>query len=341
MFFMNKFFVRKIHLLLIVFIQTIACQNNNVSGQESGSSGISSGFHIQRFDKELYEWLNTNDSALPLKMKQDYRNFLHLYINYVLNITPNDSISLDKQIRNYFSESDYAILYRDAEIHYNSIEDIEQSLGKAFADLQFYFPEKKLPIIYMHVSGLNQSVVVGEGILSVSIDKYLGKDYSLYEKYYPNYLKKNMIRDRIVSDYLTAWCFSEFELKNESNLLDQIIYRGKIIYLLQNLLPDVSEHILLGFTENEFNLCMNNEKSIWRFILENKHLYINDYLIISKYINEAPYSAFFTNEYPAQIGVFIGWRIVSKYMEKNGKITLSDLMNNTNSQQILSKSKYK
>lgn len=322
-------------------MQTIACQHNNVSGQEPNASQMPSGFHVQRFDKAFYEWLNTNESDLPLKMKQDYRDFLYLYVNYVLNVTPNDSIRIEEQIRSYFSNSDFTTLYKDAEIQYNSIEDIELNLGKAFADLQFYFPEKKMPIVYMHVSGLNQSVIVGENILSLSIDKYLGQNYPIYAKFYGNYLKKNMIRERIVPDYLTAWFFSEFEMKNESNLLDHIIHRGKIIYMLQNLLPDWPEHILLGFTEHELELCLNNEKSIWRFILENKHLYTNDYLIISKYMNEAPYSAFFTNEYPAQIGIFVGWRIVSNYMGKNGKLTLSDLMNNPDSQQILSKSKYK
>jgi hypothetical protein len=306
------------------------------------SAVVASPVSIIRFDKILYDWLKKPEQPVPEQLTRDYKSFLELYSKYIVEVGSPDSASFASKMQKHFADSLLFRLYTDTENKYSALDDIELRLGKAFDEFHFYFPLIKIPTIYMHVSGLNQSVIVGENILSLSIDKYLGEDYPLYQNYFNVRQRRNMIRDRIVPDYLTGLLYSEFPFDpNDSGLLDNMIYQGKVIYALQAFLPDDSESLLLGFSEDELNLCLKNEKELWRYIIQNQHLYSKDYLIVSKYMTDASHSAFFTDDYPPRIGVFIGWRIVSRYMETNKTVTLPDLMNQPDSRQILSKSKYK
>ncbi|MCD7973252.1 MAG: gliding motility protein GldB [Candidatus Azobacteroides sp.] len=333
--------IKNIILVFLFTFSCIACNQGKMSGQEPDSIARMQvqPVNIHRFDKWLYHWITSPDDQLPQEIIKNY-NFFSIYTKYIIGVgEPNDP-EIRSKIRAFFSDSIMMDLYENTEASYDSVSDIAFSLGKAFQEFQFYFPEKGIPTVFMHVSGLNQSVVVGENILSISIDKYQGKDYLLYNSYFKEYQIKNMVRERIVPDYLKGWLFSEFEMGEENRLIDNIIYYGKILYALQAF-TEIPDTLLLGFTREELDLCLKNEKSLWHYVLENQHLYTTDYLTISKYMGEATRSAFFKDEYPAQIGPFLGWRIITQYMLKNKKVSLPELMKNQHSQEILSKSKYK
>ena len=60
-----------------------------------------------------------------------------------------------------------------------------------------------------------------------------------------------------------------------------------------------------------------------------------------KYTAEGPFTAAFSKESAPRIGYWIGWQIVRQYMKNNPEVTLQDLINETDSQLLLSKSKYK
>lgn len=68
----------------------------------------------------------------------------------------------------------------------------------------------QIPAIYMHVSGFNQNVLVGDSLLSLSIDKYMGKDYPLYQDFFYDSQKLKMQRGLVVPDYLAGWLMSEY-----------------------------------------------------------------------------------------------------------------------------------
>ena len=96
----------------------------------------------------------------------------------------------------------------------------------------------------MHVSGFNQNVLVGDSLLSLSIDKYMGKDYPLYQDFFYDSQKLKMQRGLVVPDYLAGWLMSEYPFAGKENvLLDRMIYEGKIKYLLSQALgvPDAAE----------------------------------------------------------------------------------------------------
>lgn len=295
---------------------------------------------IHRFDQALYRLIDTNDTTLVPILKNEYPQMLEILGKGVLNVqTPDDPAYFSKLLHLY-SEPTLKNLYRDALARYDTLADIQQQLGDGFAYLQTHFPAMQLPAVYMHVSGFNQNVLVGDSLLSISIDKYLGEDYPLYQDFFYDYQRRKMQRANVAPDYLAGWIMSEYPFEGKENvLLDRMVYEGKIIYLVSEALPGLSPALLMGYTEEAYAWCAEKEKEIWKAMVERKHLYTPDPIVTGQYFEDTPCS-FLSNEAPGNIGKWTGWQIVRKYMEKTGA-TPEALMLNKDAQDILTQAKYK
>lgn len=295
---------------------------------------------IERFDRALLEMIESGDTALGKKLLDAYPYELEIVGKGVLNMQSPTVPGFFERLIHYYSEPTLKHLYEEAVAKYADVSDIETQLGQAFAFLKANFPEMQIPAVYMHVSGFNQNVLVGDSLLSLSIDKYMGEDFPLYQAFFPNYQRIKMQRTRVAADYLTGWLMSEYPFEgNESVLLDRMLYEGKIKYIVSLALPELSPAQLMGYTEAEQAWCEAHEKTLWSTIIERKHLYTPDRLTTEKYLRDTP-CTFLSDETPGNVGTWIGWRIISSYMQAV-KPTLPDLMKQTNAQELLGMAKYR
>ena len=318
-----------------------------LSGCNSKSFGMiddSSGIQINRFDSVFYHWVDTDDKLSLTTLINDYPQMLGLLGKSLFQTDQTDSSTFFDNLKKYYSEPTLKSLYNDAVTYFatNSpaTRQIEQELSYGFKRLQALFPSMQIPAIYMHVSGLQQNMIVADSLLSFSIDKYLGSSYPLYKNYFYDFQLKSMTPERVAVDGLNAWFTSEFPFTvKEPVLLDRLIYEGKIIYVLTQTGFNYPFQQIVPLTENEYNWCLKHESTLWKTLINRKHLTETDALVISKYFNPAP-SSFIAADAPGYLGNFIGYRIVSGYM-KQTKSTCEDLIRNNNAQEILKKSKYK
>lgn len=295
---------------------------------------------VDRFDQRLLEYIENPDAGLQEALVRDYPVMLDLIGKGILNMKSVDAPGFFEKLSAYYSNPALLALYKESVARFEQIDAVEQGLGDGFAYLQACFPAMRLPRVYMHVSGLNQNVLTGENTLSLSIDKYLGVDYPLYEEFFYDYQRIKMQPQSVVPDYLTGWLMSEFAFAGKENvLLERMIYAGKIKYLVSRACPEHSAELLMGYTAEQMQGVKNNEGVLWQTIIERKHLYTPDHIVTNQYFEEQP-SPFFSDEMPGNIGTFIGWQIVEHYM-KETKYTPEQLMQNNNAQEILSLSRYK
>ena len=295
---------------------------------------------IERFDRALLEMIESGDTVLGKKLLDAYPYELEIVGKGVLNMQSPAQPGFFERFIRYYSEPTLKRLYEEAVAKYADVSDIETQLGQAFTFLKANFPEMQIPAVYMHVSGFNQNVLVGDSLLSLSIDKYMGEDFPLYQAFFPNYQRIKMQRTRVAADYLTGWLMSEYPFEgNESVLLDRMLYEGKIKYIVSLALPELSPAQLMGYTEAEQAWCEAHEKTLWSTIIERKHLYTPDRLTTEKYLRDTP-CTFLSDETPGNVGTWIGWRIISSYMQAV-KPTLPDLMKQTNAQELLGMAKYR
>ena len=130
------------------------------------------------------------------------------------------------------------------------------------------------------------------------------------------------------------------EKKDDATLATQMIEKGKRLFLLSKLLPDAAPHLLIGYTDTQLKDCYKHEANIWELFIQNDLLQTIDNNLIKNYIGESPKTQELGDESPGNIGAFVGWQIVKKYMGKNATVSLIELMS-TNAETILEKAKYK
>ena len=114
-----------------------------------------------------------------------------------------------------------------------------------------------------------------------------------------------------------------------------------IMYFLDVILPQFPNADKLRFSQNQLNWCKKNESNIWAYFIDNEILYSTDIKKFNSYINYAPFAKGMPKESPGRIAYWMGWNIVEAYMNNNKNITVEQLMENTNPQEILRQSGYK
>lgn len=81
----------------------------------------------------------------------------------------------------FYQDSTLQTILSDAEAQYANMDDINKLLNSSFDRLKVYIPTLPIPQIYAQIGALDQSIVVGNQTIGISLDKYLGKDYPLYK----------------------------------------------------------------------------------------------------------------------------------------------------------------
>lgn len=326
--------------IFLTFLMTVCFCSCNGQNTNANSIITADPKPINRFDKELLQVIESNDNNLFQQLLDKYPQMTEILGKGVLNMqSPEMPGFVDKMV-NFYSEPTLNGLYRDAILKYDTVAGIEQSLGNAFAWMHETFPAMQIPALYMHVSGFNQNVLVGDSLLSLSIDKYMGEDYPLYQDFFYDYQRRKMQPSHVVPDYVAGWLMSEYPFAGKDNvLLDKMIYEGKIKYLVLSALPEMSPADLFGYTDESWEWCKNNERNLWKAIVERKHLYTPDQMTTMKYFEDMP-AQFLASDAPGNIGSWVGLQIIMQYIKETGA-TPEALMRNENAQEILTLSKYK
>ena len=188
--------------------------------------------------------------------------------------------------------------------------------------------------------------VITTDALAVGFQLHLGKDFSLYKSEMGQALYPAYISRRFTPEYIPVNCMKNIiddmfpDAGTGKHLVIQMVEKGKRMYLLDKLMPSTPDTLKIGYTQSQLKGCYNNEGLIWNYFLTNGLLYNNDPAMIKNYIGESPNTPEFGEGAPGNIGLFIGWQIVKKYMDKKPTPSLETLMH-TDAKKLFEESKYR
>ncbi|MBR5238932.1 MAG: hypothetical protein IKV26_09600 [Paludibacteraceae bacterium] len=330
---------RYIYVIAIIGFALISCKREK---RHADLTGIECDIKIERFDS-LFWGLDTTRLAEEFaKLQAEHPNITPIYTENVVQFGHPDSAITHDTYKLFRSNKEVGKLYEDALKIYADVSDIEKDLTEAFRRAKYFLPQFPTPRVYCHVSGLNQSLIVDEEFISLSIDNYLGADYQLYKEIgIYKYQRPNMRREKVAPDYITAWLSSEFSNSLADNLLSDMIRYGKILYTVSVLLPKTPERVIMGYSEEQWDWVKKNEANMWNALIASKDLYTTSMMIKNQYIGDGPFTKPFTQESPGRAGTYIGWRIVENYMKHNPQISIQQLLQQPDAQMILNNSNYR
>ncbi len=291
---------------------------------------------IGRYDQALFK---IDKSKLKLELQRIQPQF-PMFLDGDLN----DTLNL-KRMADYLNDTLLISVYNDCQVRLPDLAATEEQLTRAFRHFKYYFPRMTVPDVYCYISGFDYEYPVQyfEDHLLIAIDLYMGADYYRYRKLgLANYIIRRFSKEYIVRDCLFAMAQAQIDRNHAgSALLDQMISQGKLLWFADAMLPDLPETILLDYTPTQWEWAVKGEAIVWAFLIENEMLYSTEMQPIQKFIADGPFTSYFGADSPPRLGAFIGWRIVTSYMNRHTDITPDKLMKNYNSQEILNQSGYK
>ena len=299
---------------------------------------------IVRFDKDL---MNVQEASVAQDVKvlyDRYPVFMPLWVEDILGIPSADTAYLEKALPEFLNDTTYgfkATNKREQEL-FADVSDLEQSLSKAFARIKWLYPETEVPALYLFVSGFQTPIYFAEDIIGIGADMYLGSDYEYYNRVVYDYQKQTMRKECIPVDVASAFLFRNIPYTStKSRLLDQMIYRGKVMYLTAQIFDDLPGYEVMGWKKEQWDWCVKNEKAIWHLVMDKRDLFKTESLVLTSYLNDGPFTSEISQDSPGRLGIWLGWRIAQSYMEHNETVTLQELMAEGDAQKILEESFYK
>jgi gliding motility-associated lipoprotein GldB len=305
-------------------------------------SGIGLTLTIQRLDHDIFTVTPENGQTTIPQLEQKYGPFFKAYNEKVLALG-NSSDPLYSNYLNSFLKDSVRISSRHKiDSVFQDILPIQKKIEEGFRHYKYYFPNKKIPQIITIISGFNQSVVMTDDAIGISLDNYLGAGCNYYAMLaLPAFKRENMQPAKIPTDVLYAWGVSEYLFdESTNNLISNMVYQGKMLYFLDAMFPDEPDYLKIGYQPEKLEWCKKSEGGMWTYLVEHKLIFNTERMNIVRFINPAPFTSCFTNESPGRTGTWIGWQIVRSYMKNNPKISLPELMTDNDYQKILNESGY-
>ena len=299
---------------------------------------------IVRFDSALLAVRADSTMQDVRRLYAEYEAFIPLYVEGVLRLPMSDTAYFSEQLAIFLMDTTMGLAQTNAlaKERFANIDSIQNALNIAFSRLHYLYPDWVIPTVYLFVSGFNSTVIYYEDMLGVGVDMYLGSDYPYYNQVVYDYQKSTMEKEYVVRNLMSMYLAYNIAYNSKYNrLLEQMIFRGKQLFLLSQLLPNAPAWQVIGYTPEQWAWCEHYEQAIWNRIMEKRDLFKTESRILNSYMNEGPFTAEVTQDSPGRLGLWVGWQIVKSYMHHNQEITIHDLINEGDAQKILEQSFYK
>lgn len=339
--------IRILHLIPICLILIISCKSDPVVLPEIDQSDID--FKFIEFDEQLFE-LDTTKLAEELKaLAVEHPAFSKLFFESILPIKDQKGEISTDILQEFLGDPSLQSLQDTVSIVIDK-DKLKSQFEEAFKYSRYYLPNLKPPNIYTLISGFAYQRFLFEDedgdALGVGLDFFLGEDYP-YKKIDPKnpsfsqYQTRSFNKDHLVKKALETWIEDKISPPAQNSLVAHMITNGKKLYILDQLLPTVSDTVIMEYSKEQLEWANENQLQIWSFFFDQDLFYETNLRKLNKYINPSPDSPGMPPEAPGRIANYMGWRIVEAYMTRYPDKSLEMLILEDDTQKILDMSKYK
>jgi len=299
-------------------------------------SNIKVPLEIQRLEGVLF----------GLESKEEIRAFLKdnaLFAAQFLGLTSQEEEDtlverLDAMVHN----TDMQALYQEVQRVFGDFSAIQQQFEGAFRYLLYYYPDFKIPQLATFITGMGTDLYLSKDLIVIGLDFFMGEGAKFRPIELPQYILRSYQPAYIVPRTILQLS-QEFIKTNDADqtLLADMLHYGKTYYFAQALLPKVEAAIILSYTKEQLATIEHYQDIVWEHFIDQELLYVTNHLTKHRYLNDRPFTSEIGPKCPGNIGRWLGWEIVKSYMARHTELSLSALMNNTDTQALFAQSKYR
>lgn len=306
---------------------------------------------IERFDRALDSLAGDNALEKHVAWKAAYGPFYRDFIEHILHLGPvDDDAAVAATLGQIAQTADFQALADSVQKTFAGVLPAQEAgLEDAFRRVRYYFPEAELPQRFIgFFSGFALQTPIGEDYIGIGLDLFLGAESPFYPAIvaqFPLYISRRFTPEHIVPNVVWAFIDSEIVPSGDpgGTVLEQMLHHGKMMYLMDLLLPETADSLKIGYTEKQLAWAQHFEVQIWDWFVSENLLYQSGHSLSQKYFGEAPFTVGLgeRNESAPKLGIFIGWQLVRSYMERHPETSVPALLELRDAQAFLKAARYR
>lgn len=295
------------------------------------------GFKIIRYDRIVEDYVTTRNVATWQRLNTDFPRETQALVESVLRLGPIDAEGIEDSLCAYYERPEMSRLRADVAKRFETLREVERPLGQAFARLQKDIPGFTTPRVYAQISCLHESLVVGDSLIGISLDKYLGADYPAYRHCFYANQRVTMEPDRIAQDclifYLNLLSRKQMPPRRSMTLLECMVHQGKLNWIAAHALrkPLISVAAVMPATKAWYQA---HEHQVWQTLQQRHLLSSTDSALIHSVIYSSDAHPYFADTHSRGVGLWVGIRLVDRYMERHPEVTVAALLSETDYQKV-------
>lgn len=321
--------LKSIFLAVLILPVVVSCSNDPL---DVDVSDVSVDIEFIDMDSVL---VNANSNELISACKEYKSKIKDVYEYQMGHCWPIGNIpnqDLGDSIKAYLAHPYTIRLENRIDKKFGHKLELKAKIIDGFKHLKYHFPKKDMPrsVVFLN-SGFAGSAISMEKDIAVGLDRYLGNEVDVIRELPPDefyaWIKEAMDRQFLERDVMASWIMTNIiEAPNGGSLVENIIYWGKINYLVEACYPEDNGNTIIRYSEEDYEWALENEASYWEYLVNQKLLFKLDDRTKMNMLKEGPFTPGLPEVGPDRLGQFLGWRMVQQYMANHDDISLSDLI---------------
>ncbi len=177
------------------------------------------------------------------------------------------------------------------------------------------------------VWGKPQSILFCDSVMIIGLNHYLGADYDGYRGM-DEYRRASKTPEALPYDMAEALVATTlpYIATDDASTINRMIYEGTLTEAKMRLVADADPASALGYTSEQYQSLLENEKWIWNKMITEGMVFDHDPTTALRLVSPAPVCSMISPECPGRVGRFIGYRIVRAYLDSHPETKLSELL---------------
>lgn len=285
---------------------------------------------VLRLDQDLFRGVANAPSTFNLALQAKYGDLYSTYVEDVLQATAVGDPRLPMVLTRFVMDPDWSAAQSRADSVFGDMRTEQGLFNEAFTNLHHFFPDSVVPRVVIFNSGYNYGVLPADSVLGVGVEWFIGADHAVVARLapenFPQYMKARMYPGMLVPSAVKGWLLVHYTRDIQgADLLTNLVETGKVMALLDAVLPGVDAASKFAFTNDQLTWCEENEFQVWREIVGKELLYSKKPDDIGGIMSDGPFTPGFPRESPGHIGEWVGYRLVSAYLKANPDLTFAEL----------------
>jgi hypothetical protein len=330
----------------MLFILVCGCNDDKpLSKIEIAPQAAELNAKARSFDVDLFSCDFNQPMRCADTLRANYGNFFCGFVEDDLRLAACGSDSVGSLLAMFTSDPQIKETHRAVmEVFPN---EKRQALTHEFDGVvqrwNHYFPSKAVPEIIYYCSAWNRSIATTDSIIGIALDCYLGRNHEITQKlspdFFPAYMKENMDERYLLADAVKGYAaWNAREIYQPKDLLSELVFYGKIMYVAEALAPELPDSILMSWSPEQWEWAIGGEENVWKTLANEKTMYHSKPFEINKWFADGPFTSAtgIPQQSAPQLGVWMGWNIIRSYMKKFPETSMEALLNESDNQRLLS-----